>query len=179
MLLGDSKTASGGWPVFLDAHGQTATDETWFHDNAGIGGSTVASYAAQIATVLAGMPAASNAGAVRVLLNWGANDFASLPAEATWEANYLTIIDAAVAKWPSALVYLMRPWSQGRNAEADTLATRIGHLIAARPGVVFAGPDERIWLKGADDGATMTSDGMHYSEAGKVEAAAQWAQVLW
>jgi len=143
-----------------------------------VGGATAATAAASIATILA--PWDASAEALIVLCNWGANEMTgALPAEATWEANYLTIIDAVLAKWPNATVYLMYPWIQGQDAKAATLHGYIDTIIAARPGGrVVAGPDEAVWLKGADDGATMTTDGIHYSAAGMLEAAAQWATVL-
>jgi len=48
----------------------------------------------------------------------------------------------------------------------------------ARPGVAYLGHDERVWLEGGDDGATMTTDGRHYSAAGQAECAAQWRSVI-
>jgi hypothetical protein len=38
--------------------------------------------------------------------------------------------------------------------------------------------DERVWLEGGDDGATMTTDGVHYSSAGQTACAAAWQTVL-
>lgn len=180
MLLGDSKTAAKTWPDTLYvALGRTAPLRSWTYVNGGVAGTTVATTAAAIVATLASMPSQSSAIHLKVLINFGANDVGSMLSEAVWEANYQTILDAAKAKWPSASIYLMRPWRQGFNTECDTLATRIGHLVAAHPTYVFVGPDERIWLKGSDDGATMTSDGIHYTAAGLAEAAVQWAAVLW
>lgn len=136
-------------------------------------------YAAEIASALATVP---TSGFVRpdVLINLGANELlGTLPTEAAWEADYVTVIDAVVAKWSDARVYIMRPWVRGKTSECNTVAGWIATIIAARPGVAFAGPDERVWLKGADDGATMTYDGVHYSAAGHAECAAQWLSVLW
>jgi len=129
--------------------------------------------------ILASMPANPLTGQVRVLTNWGANDFTVLPTETAWKANYQMIIDAVRVKWPTALVYLSKPWSRGNDTNADTLAGWIDDLVAANPGVAFVADDERVWLKGADDGATMTTDGVHYSAAGLAEKTVQAKAVIW
>lgn len=177
MELGDSKTSIVGWQPLLDRRLWGRIAPAVYHKNGGISGATVATYAGTIAATLANMPTAATS-PIRVLINLGVNDFAALPVEATWEADYLTIIDAALVKWPTARIYLMLPWQLAQDANANTVATRIGHLIAARPGQVFAGPDERVWLKGSDNGTTNTSDGKHYSDAGHIAGAAAWAVVL-
>lgn len=112
---------------------------------------------------------------IHVLLNWGANDMATtLPAQATWQNYYLTIIDAVHAKWPQAKVWIMYPWRQSQDANATTLHGWIDNVIAARSSFTFAGPDEAVWMKGADNGATQTVDGVHYSTTGNTTAANQW-----
>lgn len=180
MLLGDSKTAASTWPITLyGALGRTAPLRSWTYVDGGVAGTTVASTAAAIVATLAPMPSQSAAVAVKVAINFGANDVGSLPAEAVWEANYQIIIDAARVKWPSARIYLSRPWRQGYDAACDTVATRLAHLAAAHPTYVFVADDERVWLKGSDDGATMTTDGIHYSAAGLLEKSAQMVPVLW
>jgi lysophospholipase L1-like esterase len=118
-----------------------------------------------------------------ILLNLGVNDLGftapgSLPNQTTWQNNYIAIIDALNAQWPSVPIYLMKPWKQGFDANCDTLAGWIDNVIAARPAAAFAGPDERTWLKSGDNGATRTSDGVHYSAAGHTECAAQWKTTL-
>lgn len=113
-----------------------------------------------------------------VLVNYGANDVtAGLPAEATWVANYQSILDKAHVRFPDAQVYVMRPWRRGFGTQSDTLATWIASAIVGRAWA-HLGPDERVWMEGGDDGATMTSDGTHYSTAGDTECAAQWQTVL-
>lgn len=128
-------------------------------------GATVASYRADLAARLA----LSTVSPRFILANFGANDVAALPAEATWEADYLAVIDGFVAKWPTAKFVITRPWRRGYATECNTLATRIDHIVAARPDVAFVGDDERVWLEGGDNGATMTIDGTHYSAAGDAE----------
>lgn len=114
-----------------------------------------------------------------MLLNLGVNDILTgLPTEATWIANYQTILDAIHTKWPAVRVGLMLPWLRGYDADSDTVAARIATVQASRSTFTFIGPDERVWLKGADNGTTMTTDGIHYSTAGKAECAAQWKTAL-
>jgi lysophospholipase L1-like esterase len=125
--------------------------------------------------VLVGVTTLSN----HVFINLGVNDWVSgLPNETTWKANYQTIIDAVHAKFADAKIYIVKPWSRNHNSDAVTVAGWIDDIIAANSGVVFAGHDESGWLKGADDGATMTSDGVHYSTAGNAECISQWETVL-
>jgi len=176
MTLGDSKTASAAWLKTVVAALPLPSGLVWALDDGGVSGSTVASSAASIATVLAGMDDTGDP--VSVLCNWGANDVNVLPAEATWKANYLAIIDACVAKWPQAKVYLTRPWRRGYAIQCNTLAAWIADIVAARPGIAFAGDDERVWLESGDNGAAMTSDGIHYSAAGQAAKALQVKSVL-
>lgn len=141
-------------------------------ENIGAGATTSESFVLTID----GSLAAEKAQHVIVLYNIGVNDFQSAT-EAQWIANVETVADAIHVRWPAALFYMMRPWKRGFNATADVYASRIDQIVAART-FVRLGPDERIWLKGADDGATMTTDGIHYSAAGQAECAAQWKAVL-
>ena len=144
-----------------------------------VSGATVVSMAAlvdsQIAALItsqAGVPISS------VLINLGANDVGSMPAEATYKTNLAYIMDAFHAAFPSAQVYVARTWRRGYAAESNTLAGWIATVVGARAGWGNLGFDERVWLEGGNDGATMTTDGIHYSTAGKAECAAKWKAVL-
>jgi lysophospholipase L1-like esterase len=149
----------------------------WGYTNVGVNSTTVASWATNISTVLNGIATLNVHN--YVFINLGVNDWGGgLPNETTWKANYQTIIDAVVAKWPTAKIYIAKPWDRGYTSSATTMAGWIDDLISANSGVVYAGHNESVWLKGADDGATMTSDGIHYSAAGNTECAAQWETVL-
>jgi lysophospholipase L1-like esterase len=150
---------------------------TWNYTNVGVGSTTVASWATNISTVLAGIETSNIHN--YVFINLGINDWdLVMPNETTWKANYQIIIDAVKAKWSTAKIYIVKPWDRGHNSDATTVAGWVDALIAANSGVVYAGHDESGWLKGADDGATMTSDGCHYSAAGNAECIAQWETVL-
>jgi len=105
-----------------------------------------------------------------VLSDLGVNDFASgLPDETTWKANYQSIIDDLRARWSSVQIYITKPWSRNHDSDATTMAGWIDDLVAANSGVCFVSDNENTWLKGADDGATMTTDGIHYSATGNAE----------
>jgi hypothetical protein len=107
-----------------------------------------------------------------VLMNWGANEMsggnglddpAQLPSAATWNANYLAIIDYVHGRFPNALIYIMYPWRRGYDSQAAELHASIDTIRAARAGLVFASADEAVWLKAGDNGNTNSADGVHYS----------------
>jgi len=143
-----------------------------------VGGTTVALRAAAIANDLAngiGVP-------TYFLINLGANDVGDASwatiTEAGWTVGLTAIVDAMHAKAPNAHIYIMRPWRQGYDARCDSLAAWINDVVTSRSSFCHLGPDERVFLKGADDGATMTADGTHPNHAGYVETAAQWKTAL-
>jgi hypothetical protein len=115
---------------------------------------------------------------VDVLANYGANDFVAGTSEASFKADYVMVIDAILAKRADARIFIAKPWRRGYDAAALTMAGWIDDLVALYPGQVFVGHNENVWLKGADDGATMTVDGTHYSEAGQVECKNQWLALV-
>jgi lysophospholipase L1-like esterase len=173
---GDSKTAGGGdttpppadrngFPPVLEALGNFR-EAPW---RLGIGGMTTADMAARVASDIAGFVQSPNF----VLLNVGVNDIGTLPAEATWKADYATALDAFNAKWPTIKVLCARPWKQNGMTDANTLAVWISDLIATRSWCSL-GIDERVFLEGGDNGATYTSDGTHPTHAGYALTAAQW-----
>lgn len=98
--------------------------------------------------------------------------------QTTWQNNYLSIIDAIHTTYPNAKIYISKVWRRTFNTECDTLAGWIDNIVAARSAFVFVADDERGWMKGADDGATMTTDGVHYSAAGETEKVNQMKTVL-
>lgn len=90
-----------------------------------------------------------------------------LPNQTTWQNNYLAILDAIHAQYPSALVYITKPYkSGGVDSVFDTMAGWIDNVVATR---AFArvGDDERSWLP-----PYLDPDGVHF-----FNAAAQAAKV--
>jgi len=178
MSLGDSRTSAKPWVAYLVAGIAASTTLPWHDYERGVSGASVATYLAQTDAILATFPTDATTGDYRaVTLNWGVNGTDQTADEATWTANYLAIIDKVHAKAPNALVYLMRPWMVGYDARAAVLHGWIDTIVAARA-FTRVGPDEAVWVKGSDNGATMTLDGVHYSAAGNTEAAIQWQTVL-
>lgn len=176
---GDSKvlTASGGiWVEHLVHDASLAGPRAVVQSPAknGVSGSTVAIRQGTIDSDLSGLTGTPT----HILSNLGANDAASLPAEATWKANYLYILDAMHTKWPGATIYVTRPWRRNYGANCNTLAGWIADIVAARTSFLRLGDDERVWLEGGDDGATNTSDGTHYSAAGVLVAATQRQAIM-
>lgn len=186
--MGDSKaavTAVNPWQPGLETTLQAATGEDWTLTRNAVGGLTMPQALAQFTSLMAlGQPAED--WAVRdVLLNFGVNDAVTIAGiltvdgQALWVLQWVQFFDLIHARFPQARIFVARPWMRaGADADYDTLAAGIATAVAERPGFAFVGMDERVWLKGADDGATMTTDGTHYSAAGAAEAAAQWATVL-
>lgn len=185
IAYGDSKTVANTWVIALGdrLHG----GPPWFIDFnvttpiAGKpsviarGGYTVAGMKALVDADLAATTPSTTVG--RIAFNLGANETNSMPTQAQWLADTRYVLDAFATKWPGVQVYLMRPWVRGHLSDCNTLAGWIDQVVSSRA-FAHLGPDERIWLEGGDDGATMTADGIHYSAAGHVEAARQWALAL-
>lgn len=176
LFVGDSKSAGDTWlsflPQLLNETGnynyQSVTTAT------GIPGATVASAKA---TVISAIAAATRDAHV-CTINYGASDVASLPVEATWKADMQAVVDAVRAKWAGCRVFIARPWRRDYGDECDTLAGWIDDIVATYASGVYVGIDERVWLEGGDDGATMTVDGIHYSVAGQTAGAAAWFAVI-
>jgi lysophospholipase L1-like esterase len=184
--VGDSKTAGWndgikapcggfGFQSFLGENLETATGLKWRelrprgqHD-----GYTTASIKdnvnGDIDTDLAAIP--SGLVPECTFLNTGANDFPSMPTELNYQTNMLYIIDAINTKFPGKPIYIDNAWRRTYGTQADTAASRNAAIIALRPGVAFAGLDERDWMENGDDGATYTSDGTHLNHAGNIQKA--------
>lgn len=116
-----------------------------------------------------------------ILCNLGANDCKNndepdyyLTGE-TWIVNYKYIIDALRAKWPGVTVYIAKPWRSMYTDRIALFSDCIDTIISDYPGGgVELGQDERTWLPLEG----MSTDGIHYSAAGQIEAAAQWLAIL-
>lgn len=169
--IGDSRTA--GTHVWRNQatgylNGQART-YALHGSNYGVEGATVASMKTYIDSNLSGVTEQADL----ITINLGAVDVTSMPAEATWKANLNSIIASLQAKWPAAPIYIARPWQRNYTAESNTLAGWIADVVTAGS-KLYLGTDERVWMEGGDDGATMTSDGVHYSAAGELACAVQW-----
>jgi lysophospholipase L1-like esterase len=175
LMLGDSKTATVGWQTPLVDALTARTGRTHTGINRGVAGATVASTAGNLATVLnlTGLPA----GVPMVVINLGVNDATSMPTEAAFKANYLILVDAIRAIWPSAPIWVAHPWKRSFLTDCTTLATWIEYVRTQRAGV-YLGHDEKVWLQSNDDGAALTTDGIHYSALGYTAIAAQWVAHL-
>lgn len=114
-----------------------------------------------------------------ILANLGTVEIVTvMPTEEDFTTDYGYILDAIHVKWPSAQVYVAKPWAADGDADANTIAGWIDAVLLTRSAWAHAGHDERVWAKGADNGATMMWDGIHYSTAGTVECARQWRAIL-
>lgn len=184
-FVGDSKTTSllGSWATTLVENLNTdyvATRAYYSEDvprGWAIGAQTVGTMKTLIDAKIAEHTYYSYFEKNTFFINLGINDFDSMPLEATWESDYLYIIDALRSKYPNAEIYITKPWMVGHTAEANTMAGWIDTIVAARA-FCHVGDDERTWLEGGDNGATMTSDGVHYSAAGQIAKVAALRAVI-
>jgi hypothetical protein len=169
---------TGGWALQLKTALDAATGATWASSYYAAG-STTLDYAATtgLSSIVAQVPATAGLEVICVI-NWGVNEMAAMPSKADWKADYQTIIDAIVAKNAMAKCILTKPWYVGKDSEAATMAGWVDEIVAENPGVAYAGHNEGVWLKGSDNGATMTSDGVHYSTAGHAECSDQLLAII-
>jgi lysophospholipase L1-like esterase len=139
------------------------------------GGGTAHSMEATLAADIAAKAYVNN---VRwIFVNLGANDTQLLPAEADWKADFAAILDALHARWPLAHAYVMRPWRRNYAAAMATLIGWEADVIAARAPWAHVGPDESF-LEGGDNGASLTTDGIHPNDAGYALTAAAWRAAI-
>ncbi len=168
--IGDSKTAGRSWVKYLSdsLNGYfpimpSLCHSGWKIEDAQASLSTYMDY-------LAGTPGI-------VLINLGINNGSPVRSEFTGY-GYL-IVDSIHARFPSAVIYFQNVWSSNVSAATlDSLNTFINLIVSNRPGVALHGPDERVWLKGSDNGATYSSDGTHYTEAGLKKCASEWYKII-
>lgn len=178
---GDSKTYVNDNLMYLSDLLETSTGKRWCFNTIGRSGTTVAAMAAIIASDLASFTVSSES-PESVLINLGTNDAASLPAEATWKANYRVIIEALHAKWPSANIYLAKPVRlSGSPPSTPTaaVATMHGYIdgLVGEYDYVYAGMDETA-LEGGDSYVTNFADSLHPNAVGYAAGAALWKTVL-
>jgi hypothetical protein len=159
------------------------TGTQWPLVNLGIGGTAVGAY--PIDSQLATLPKDI---APLFIIDLGVNNFAIpgvVPSHDGFVAAYLTILDKIKAAYPFAQAYLSFPWRSTQlpnwpdmNTACATLRSYIQDVIAARSDWVHAGPDQNVWLANGDNGATRTTDGVHFSSDGQAESVRQWKLIF-
>lgn len=185
-MFGDSTTAAAynTWPDLLvsDLNNEHRADPMYIVSNspgnASRSGYTVAQTKSSIDSWISGYVYDANKLNV-MLIDLGLNDcHTPLPDETQWKLDYQYIIDALKVKYPNAVFFLSKIWGVDRDANAATMAGWVDDLVAANPTYVFSGDDQQVWKKGADNGATMTSDGTHLSDAGEEEKSEQMETLI-
>lgn len=173
LWVGDSKTIQEFQIYTLDALNVTPFYQ-WAElpVKVGIGGIGAANMAARVASDIAAMDYPPT----EIILNLGANDFATIGDGSTWKTNMTAIITAYHTAFTSANIRIVKAWSRGYAAEIAIANARIDEMYASytwlRPGF-----NENI-LAGGDDGATYTTDGVHYSAAGLALIGAAAAAII-
>jgi lysophospholipase L1-like esterase len=101
-----------------------------------------------------------------VLINIGVNDTAT--SQASFEASLADVLDKVHTKWPSAAILVWKIWRRGSETQMNLIDdTYIPNVLASRPWATSpAELDERVYLKGSDNGALETTDGLHPTTLG-------------
>lgn len=109
-----------------------------------------------------------------ILINVGVNDI-GVTSQASFEASLGSLLDKIHAAWPTTRILVARVWKRGFDSQCDTMDnTWIPNVLATRGSFAAVGIDERVTIKGGDNGATNTTDGVHYSAAGNTAVALAW-----
>lgn len=115
-----------------------------------------------------------------IFYNLGANDtppgIEPAPTQTEWTQWTSTNLDKLHAKWPNAQVYVAVAWTRLYPDLANFRAQWTANILSSngRSNWAFPGPDERTYLPGSDNGATMTEDGVHYSPLGEYRTSQEW-----
>jgi lysophospholipase L1-like esterase len=178
LFLGDSKSQAGiagaAWITTLIDSIRTIT-ANWVElpRRVATSGWLVADLATGFAAAKASMPASPAV----VVINVGANDTDTVGDGVAWKASYLTLVNDVHTTFPSTTIYLTKIWKRNTAAAKVIMDAKIDELLASYSWLT-AGIDEGTILPGADDGATMTSDGLHYSIAGCTAVATAWKTMM-
>lgn len=176
--VGDSKTAGDTWVDLLVGLLSANDPAAWIELTPRFGspGYTVATTKTYVDANLASVTGTANL----ITINLGANDVSAMPVEANWKADLTSIINSLRAKWPSATIYIARPWRRSYLTQCNTLATWISDIVTIfNSPYVVVGMDERIWLENGDDGVSLTTDGIHYNTTtGQTAAATAWMTAM-
>lgn len=180
-LYGDSKTMTGATAAYLSDGLEATTGNRWAFNMQGRSGQSVSGMASFVVNDMAAITESSES-PENVLINLGTNDVASLPAEATWKANYRTIIETIHAKWSNAKIYLAKPVRLNAVPPSTPLAacpTMWGYIdgLAAEYDYVYVGMDE-TGLENGDGYVTYFADALHPNVAGYSISANLWKTIL-
>lgn len=177
--IGDSKTAGlTGYIYQLLTYLEGRTGNNWnlaLHH--AVGGWTVAN-------ALSGLPAALDTAIyvpTYVFIDLGVNEANDnpLPNEASWKANYASLLDQLHTKWPEARIYVAKIWRGDDSgiyiANCATINAWIEDVISdGRSGWVSVAHNEADWLD------TWSLDKVHPDAriGGYAEMARQWFAAL-
>jgi hypothetical protein len=116
-----------------------------------------------------------------VLINIGVNDANGGTSQASFEASLGSALDKVHTEWPNARIWLAKVWrgdSGAAEAQCDVINDTWMPNVTATRTWVRTGPDERIVIKASDNGATNSSDLVHYSTAGDTAWANAWQALI-
>lgn len=179
MCLGDSRTTFAGWQDLLVSGLNTATLQVPSWSTRTNNNTVVYNPAVLVLGVSNNMvgyldtdTSSSLAYPTVVLMDFGEHDMiGATPNQTAFQNGYLAMIDATVAKWFDCEIYLDYPWAVPCDGAYAAVKGYIQNVIAARSNC-HAGVDQGVVIKSNDNGATYTSDGIHFNAAGKIVYAA-------
>ena len=174
LFIGDSKQSTArSWHFRLLDLINTAPANVYClkPNRIGISGITIEGMYARVDSDISAM--AGYADPVAICINLGVNNVGTYP-NANFVPYYEYIINAYHTRFPTSKIYCARVWRQGYDSNCDSYDNiYLPQIVSDLPFVQY-GPDERIVLKGSDNGATNTYDGIHPSAAGESDMAAGW-----
>jgi lysophospholipase L1-like esterase len=116
-----------------------------------------------------------------ILINIGVNDTAAGTSQANFESRLGSVLDKLHAAFPAALINVAKVWRADNPAWAVICDSMddvwMPNVLATRPWAVF-GVDERSVIRDPDNGASKTSDLVHYNAAGQDAMAAAQQQII-
>jgi lysophospholipase L1-like esterase len=112
-----------------------------------------------------------------ILVNIGVNDAAAGTSQANFESRLGSVLDKLHTAWPAALIYVAKVWRGDNPAwalQCDAISdTWIPNVLSTRSWASI-GLDERLVIRDPDNGASKTSDLVHYNSAGDTALSNAW-----
>lgn len=178
LTIGDSKTTlnyPNYWQDYLRLSWEIETKKPLHVDKIATAGWKISDIKGAIDAGLAALTTTPS----YIFINEGVNETALTAIESSYKSDYQYVLDAIHTKFPTAQIRMSNVWKRNWDVTVNANVNQwIDDLVALNSSFCTAGDDERVWLENGDDGATYTTDGVHYNAAGATEKAAQLVTIL-